>query len=90
MMVLGGEQNNLLLKMKTDSMKFSIESMLSPILLAVLTMITPTALVSVFALLGSITFIILNLSRIKFEIVDKECGGSWLIYFKKLFNFRKK
>lgn len=76
--------------METKSMKFHAESMLSPVLLAVLTMITPTALVSMFAFIGSITFIILNLSKIKFEIVDKECGGSWMVYFKKLFNFRKK
>ena len=76
--------------MKTNSMKFHSDSMLSPIMLAVLTMITPSMVVSISTFIGSIIFIILNLSKIKFEIVDEKCGGSWLVYIKKLFNFRKK
>jgi hypothetical protein len=71
-------------------LSMKIETLFSPIALSVITMISPNFGISALAILGSLTFILLNLSKIKFEIVDKEFGGSWLAYFKNLFNINKK
>ncbi|WP_394995597.1 hypothetical protein [Emticicia sp.] len=69
-------------------MKIHFETMFQPIILSIISMISPNFAVSVLAVFGSLTFILLNISKLKFDIIDKDFNGSWIAYFKKLFNFK--
>ena len=69
-------------------MKIHFETMFQPIILSIISMISLNFAVSALAVFGSLTFILLNISKLKFDIIDKEFGGSWMAYFKKLFNLK--
>ena len=69
-------------------MKIHFETMFQPIILSIIAMISPNFVLAILAGFGSITFILLNISKLKFDIIDKDFGGSWIAYFKKLFNLK--